>query len=102
MKYRVVVPDLIGFGKSDKPARQTDHSLARHVHWLSEFITKLDLSSIVLVGHGFGGMAGLRCLAENPYKFSRVVLTNTGLPVGEGSMVDGGWLRPTEKVPTKK
>jgi haloalkane dehalogenase len=84
--YRAVVPDLIGFGKSDKPASPDDYSYARHIGWVKAFIDELDLDRIVLVGHGWGGLIGLRLVADDPNRFARLVLTNTFLPTGEAPM----------------
>ena len=87
--FHIIVPDLIGFGRSDKPTHAEDYSYDRHVNWLKEFITKLKLYQIACVGHDFGGMIGLRVMAEMRERFERFVLTNSGLPIGEGGMVDG-------------
>jgi haloalkane dehalogenase len=89
---RVVAPDLIGFGRSDKPARVEDHSYARHVEWLrSVLVDELDLREIVLVCQDWGGLLGLRLLAEHPDRFSRVVAANTGLPDGTRRMPEAWW-----------
>lgn len=78
--YRVIAPDLIGFGKSDKPTSRSDYTYANHVHWLKGFIEGLDLGSLTLVCQDWGSLIGLRLLAENDERFSRVVLANGGLP----------------------
>lgn len=89
---RVIAPDLIGFGRSDKPAEIGDHSYARHVEWVREFLLdRLGLSSVTLVGHDWGGLIGLRVAAENPAVFARIVVTNTGLPTGETGMPEVWW-----------
>src|SRR3954464_3189029 len=81
---RVVAPDLIGFGRSDKPARQEDHSYARHVGWLAEALFgALDLREVNLVGQDWGGLLGLRLVGEHPDRFARVVAANTYLPTGD-------------------
>ncbi|MER7513132.1 alpha/beta fold hydrolase [Streptomyces lavendulae] len=81
---RVVAPDLIGFGRSDKPTEQTDHTFARHVAWMSHALFEgLNLRQVTLFGQDWGGMSGLRLLAEAPGRFSRPVLANTGLPTGD-------------------
>ncbi len=82
--YRVVAPDLVGFGRSDKPALVTDYSYARHVAWLRELVQKLDLRGITLICQDWGGLLGLRLVAEAPERFARVVASNTGLPDAEG------------------
>ena len=83
---RVLAPDLIGFGKSDKPADQEDYSYARHVSWIRTWIEALDLHSITLLGQDWGGLIGLRLLTEMPQRFARVSLSNTGLPTGDQKM----------------
>ena len=81
---RVIAPDLVGFGRSDKPARQADHSYARHVAWLREALfDRLDLRAVTLVGQDWGGLLGLRLVGEHPDRFARVVAANTGLPTGD-------------------
>ena len=81
---RVVAPDLVGFGRSDKPTRTSDYSYARHVGWLRSFVLALDLKSITLVCQDWGGLVGLRVVAELPDRFARVVTSNTALPVADG------------------
>lgn len=84
--------DLVGFGRSDKPARPADHSFARHVEWVRELVFDvLDLSDLTLVGQDWGGLIGLRLVAENPDRFARVVAANTGLPTGDFDMPDLWW-----------
>jgi haloalkane dehalogenase len=90
--YRVVAPDLIGFGRSDKPAEQTDYTYARHVEWLrSVLFDTLDLTGVTLVGQDWGGLLGLRLVAEHPDRFERVVAANTGLPDGTRRLPDAWW-----------
>jgi haloalkane dehalogenase len=90
---RVVAPDLIGFGRSDKPARAEDHSYAGHVEWVRELaFDALDLPGVTVVGHDWGGLIGLRLATEHPERTARVVVTNTGLPTGEQEMPEV-WLR---------
>ncbi|HTZ43052.1 MAG TPA: haloalkane dehalogenase [Jatrophihabitans sp.] len=84
---RVICPDLIGFGRSDKPAAQADHSYARHVGWVRELaFDVLDLRRVTVVGQDWGGLIGLRLAAEHPERFSRIVAANTGLPTGDHPM----------------
>ena len=86
---RVVVPDLIGCGRSDKPADQGDYSYAAHVEWLrSALFDALALRDIVYVGQDWGGLLGMRLLAEHPEPFGGVVMSNTGLPTGDVPMPD--------------
>ena len=86
--HRVVAPDLIGFGRSDKPTEVADHTYARHVAWMKAFIDELDLRRITLFCQDWGGLIGLRVLAEQPDRFARTVAANTGLPVGNFRMPD--------------
>lgn len=77
---RVIAPDLVGFGKSDKPVRRADITYAAHVGWMTSFIESLDLRDITLVCQDWGGLIGLRVVADQPERFARVVTANTGLP----------------------
>ena len=86
--YRVVAPDLIGFGRSDKPADRSDYTYERHVAWLSSWLTTMGLRDITLFCQDWGGLLGLRLVAAFPERFVRVVAGNTGLPVGN-SVSDG-------------
>jgi haloalkane dehalogenase len=81
--HRVVVPDLIGFGRSDKPAELTDYTYARHVGWVWSLVEQLDLQDITFFGQDWGGLVGLRVVADHPERFARVVVGNTGLPTGD-------------------
>lgn len=86
---RVVVPDLIGFGRSDKPIDRADYSYAAHVEWLREALFDvLDLNDIYYVGQDWGGLLGMRLLAEQNDRFAGVVMGNTGLPTGDKPMPD--------------
>ncbi|MDF1820759.1 MAG: haloalkane dehalogenase [Alcanivoracaceae bacterium] len=78
--FRVIAPDLIGFGKSDKPVRQSDYSHVRHVQWVAELLAQLDLEQITLVCQDWGGLIGLRLVAEQQARFARVLAANTMLP----------------------
>jgi haloalkane dehalogenase len=80
---RAVVPDLIGFGRSDKPVRKEDYSYFAHVAWLTAFVDAVDLHGATLVGQDWGGLIGLRVVAENQARFARVVAANTFLPTGD-------------------
>ena len=77
---RVLAPDLVGFGRSDKPAAREDYSYERQVGWLNAWLRQNDVSGATLVGQDWGGLIGLRMVAENPDRFARVVVANTGLP----------------------
>jgi haloalkane dehalogenase len=80
---RAIAPDLIGFGKSDKPARQHDYSYEHHVAWMKQLLEKLDLRNITLFGQDWGALIGLRLAAENEDRFDRIVLANGALPTGD-------------------
>ncbi len=82
--YRVIAPDLIGFGKSDKPTDRDSYTYGNHVHWLTAFVEALDLSEITVVCQDWGSLIGLRVVAENEARFAGVVLGNGGLPDGTG------------------
>lgn len=89
---RSVAVDLVGFGRSDKPTELSDHSFARHVEWVRELaFDVLDLREVTLVGQDWGGLIGLRLVAESPERFARVVAANTGLPTGDVDMPQGWW-----------
>ncbi len=83
---RAIAPDLIGFGKSDKPAAQSDYSYEMHVAWMLQFLKKLNLENITLVCQDWGSLIGLRLAAENEGRFDRIVLANGGLPTGDQVM----------------
>jgi haloalkane dehalogenase len=90
---RAIAADLVGFGRSDKPAVIDDHSYARHVEWIRTLaFDRLGLSGLTLVGQDWGGLIGLRLVAEHPDRFARVVAANTGLPTGDQAMPEV-WLR---------
>jgi len=80
---RAVAPDLVGFGRSDKPIRREDYTYARHVVWMRSFVESLDLRRITLVCQDWGGLIGLRLVAEHSERFARVVAANTFLPTGD-------------------
>lgn len=80
--YRVVAPDLVGFGKSDKPAAKSDYSYARQVAWMRQWLEGLDLRDITLACQDWGSLIGLRLVAACPERFRAVALSNGGLPEG--------------------
>lgn len=80
--FRVLAPDLIGFGRSDKPARMEDYTYARHIRWMSEWLLALDLRGITVFFQDWGSLIGLRLVAAYTERFDRVVLANGGLPTG--------------------
>ncbi|NDJ54243.1 MAG: haloalkane dehalogenase [Chloroflexi bacterium] len=85
-EYRVIAPDLIGFGRSDKPLQQSDYSYQRHMDWLNHFVESLELQGITLFCQDWGGLLGLRLVGEQPHRFERVIAANTFLPTGETPM----------------
>src|SRR5208337_3863576 len=98
--HRAVAPDLVGFGRSDKPAGKSDYTYKRHVRWMSDWLTSLDLTNITLFCQDWGGLIGLRLVAAFPERFARVVAANTGLPTGEGfSAGFQQWLEFSQSVP---
>jgi len=82
---RALAPDLIGFGKSDKPAARKDYSFSGQVAWIRHWIEALDLRDITLVCQDWGSLIGLRLAAESPERFARILLSNGGLPEGTGA-----------------
>jgi len=82
--HRVVAPDLVGFGRSDKPSEQSDYTYERHVAWMSDWLVAKDLRGITLFCQDWGGLIGLRLVAAFPDRFARLVIANTGLPIGTG------------------
>lgn len=81
--YRALAPDLVGFGRSDKPADRKDYTYQRHVDWIQAWFDQMNLQRITLVCQDWGGLIGLRLLADNPDLFARAVTANTGLPTGD-------------------
>ena len=82
--YRVIVPDMIGFGKSDKFKSKFDYSYEHHIENMKELVERLDLKDITHFGQDWGGLVGLRVVAEMPDRFSNVIVSNTGMPASEG------------------
>ncbi len=83
--FRVIAPDYIGFGRSDKLPATGDYTFQRHIDWLTAFLDKLALRDITAYLFDWGGFFGLRIAAERPEFFARLVLSNTNLPTGQGS-----------------
>jgi haloalkane dehalogenase len=98
---RAVAPDLIGFGRSDKPSRRTDYTYQRHVDWMAGWLDAVDLRGATLVGQDWGGLIGLRLVAEHPERFDRVVAANTFLPTGDRHPGDAflAWQRFSQETP---
>ena len=102
--HRVVVPDLVGFGKSDKPVNQEDYTYQNHVDWMKALVQELDLKHITLFCQDWGGLIGLRIAAEHEDRFKRVVAANTFLPTGEYNTPDAfiQWQQFSQNTPIFK
>lgn len=98
---RAVAPDLIGFGRSDKPTRREDYTYARHVDWMKAFLATTDLRRVTLMCQDWGGLIGLRIVGEEPDRFARVVAANTFLPTGDQKMPEAffTWREFSQTVP---
>ncbi len=99
--HRAIAPDLVGFGKSDKPTERSDYTYARHVFWMGEVLRHLNLRNITLFCQDWGGLIGLRLWAEMPERFARIVVANTALPTGDHPMGDAfvSWRNFSQEVP---
>ncbi len=99
--YRAFAPDLIGFGRSDKPTEASDHSYERHIAWVRAFVEALDLQALTLVCHDWGGLIGLRLAAAMGERFSRIVVCNTALPMGDRPPGEAfiAWRRYCQETP---
>jgi haloalkane dehalogenase len=84
--FRTIAPDLIGFGKSDKPTRKSDYSYVGHVAWMAGFVEALGLTDVTLFCQDWGSLIGLRVAAENEHRFRRIALGNGGMPTGDQDM----------------
>jgi haloalkane dehalogenase len=98
--HRIVAPDLVGFGRSDKPSEVMDYTYERHVDWMLTWLRQMDLKRITLFCQDWGGLIGLRLVAAEPDRFARVVTANTGLPIGAGfSEAFDNWVNFSQTVP---
>jgi haloalkane dehalogenase len=100
---RAIAPDLVGFGRSDKPTPRGEYTFARHVEWMRALLfDQLDLSEVNLVCQDWGGLIGLRLVGEHPERFARVVAANTFLPTGDAAPGKAflGWLKFSQEVET--
>jgi haloalkane dehalogenase len=97
----VLAPDLVGFGRSDKPAARSDYTYQRHVDWMAAWLEAVDVQDATLVGQDWGGLIGLRLVAEHPHRFARVVAANTFLPTGDRHPGDAflAWQRFSQETP---
>jgi haloalkane dehalogenase len=98
--HRAVAPDLVGFGRSDKLTAREAYTYQFHVDAMTAFVESLNLREITLFGQDWGGLIGLRIAAENPDRFARIVVANTGLPTGDQPMTEGfmRWREYSQKV----
>jgi haloalkane dehalogenase len=97
---RAIAPDLVGFGRSDKPAAREDYTYERHVAWMSDWLLANGLRDITLFCQDWGGLIGLRLVAAMPERFARVVAANTFLPTGQGATpAFDAWLQFSQSVP---
>ena len=87
--HRVIVPDMIGFGKSDKFISKHDYSYKHHINTMKELVELLDLNNVTFFGQDWGGLVGLRVVAEMPDRFAKVAVSNTGMIASEGF---SGWI----------
>src|SRR5947207_392876 len=99
--YRAVAPDLVGFGRSDKPGRREDYTYQLHVDWMKGWLEAVDLQHITLVCQDWGGLIGLRLATEHEERFDRIVAANTGLPTGDRPMGEAflRWLQYSQTTP---
>lgn len=99
--FRAIAPDLIGFGRSDKPTERSDYSYQSHMDWLHAFLDGLDLRRATLFGQDWGGLLGLRLVAEDPDRFDRVVASNTFLPTGDRDLGEAfhAWRKFSQEAP---
>jgi haloalkane dehalogenase len=99
---RAVAPDLVGFGRSDKPTARDDYTYQRHVDWMNAVLDELDLAPMTLVGQDWGGLIGLRLVADRPDRFARVVAANTFLPTGDRDPGDAfrAWQKFSQETPS--
>jgi haloalkane dehalogenase len=99
--YRAIAPDLVGFGRSDKPIHREDYTYKHHVDWMSGLLHALDLRGVTLVGQDWGGLIGLRLATEHEGRFARIVAANTFLPTGDQPAGKAflRWQRFSQEVP---
>lgn len=99
--HRCVAPDLVGFGRSDKPAARADYTYDRHLAWLGGAVAAIGLRDITLMCQDWGGLLGLRLVADTPELFARVVAANTFLPTGREPVTDAfkAWRAASQAMP---
>jgi haloalkane dehalogenase len=98
--HRCIAPDLLGFGRSDKPIHREDYTVQLHIDSLTALLHALDLNKVTLVGQDWGGILGLRLAAENEERFARICIANTGLPTGEHKLSEAfeNWKEYSQNV----
>lgn len=99
--FRVLAPDLIGFGRSDKPANMGDYSYSAHVNWMLQWLETMNVEDAVLFCQDWGGLIGLRLVADTPDTFAGVITANTSLPTGQGGLPESfkKWRAYSQTVP---
>ena len=99
--HRVIAPDLIGFGRSDKPTQTSDYTYERHVAWMNEWLRTNNFTNLTLVCQDWGGLIGLRVATENVDRFTRIAIANTGLPLAgrQPSAAFRAWQKYSQEVP---
>lgn len=99
--HRVIAPDLIGFGRSDKPVKTSDYTYERHVAWMNDWLRMNNFTNLTLVCQDWGGLVGLRVATENVERFTRIVVANTGLPIADRQPSDAfrAWQKYSQEVP---
>jgi haloalkane dehalogenase len=99
--HRVLAPDLVGFGRSDKPAAREDYTYQAHVDWMAAWLDANDVRGATLLGQDWGGLIGLRLVAEHADRFERVVVANTFLPTGDRPPGDAflAWRKYSQETP---
>jgi haloalkane dehalogenase len=99
--FRAIAPDLVGFGRSDKPARREDYTYQRHVDWMKGLLAAIDLREATLVCQDWGGLIGLRLVAEEPDRFVAVAAANTFLPAGDEPASEAflAWQKFSQETP---
>jgi haloalkane dehalogenase len=99
--FRAIAPDLVGFGRSDKPARREDYTYQRHVDWMKGLLAAIDLHDATLVCQDWGGLIGLRLVAEEPDRFVAAAAANTFLPTGDEPASEAflAWQKFSQETP---
>ena len=99
---RAVAPDLVGFGRSDKPTQRSDYTYARHVAWVWSCVEQIGVRDVTLFAQDWGSLIGLRLVAEHPEAFARVVISNGGLPTGDQKVPEAflAWRKFSQETPS--